>query len=181
MKKTWLYIMPLLIFVGFVIMLYARLGKDPNVMVGNQGVRNLPAFNLPRLDNNAPVSIDDLPKEAVLLNVWGSWCPTCHVEHPFLMSIKDIVPMIGINYKDERQSALAYLQKGGNPFVWSAQDKDGNFALDLGLTGAPETFIVKDGKIYLHILGEINQDNFDARILPCVQDLNTNASVPRCQ
>ena len=96
----------------------------------------------------------------VLLNVWASWCITCLVEHPFLKSItatKD-VKLVGINYKDQINDAQNYLEKNGDPYVLSIYDLSGDFSLKLGVTGAPETFLIIDGEIVSHRIGEVNID-----------------------
>ncbi len=96
----------------------------------------------------------------VLLNVWASWCITCLVEHPFLKSItatKD-VKLVGINYKDQINNAQNYLEKNGDPYVLSIYDLSGDFSLKLGVTGAPETFLIIDGEIVSHRIGEVNID-----------------------
>lgn len=181
--RRWLFLLPILVFVGFVAMLYARLGKDTNALAHAKEGRQLPAFGLPLLSEPSRVLTQtDLPKTPYLLNVWGSWCPTCHAEHPYLMDLaKNGVPMVGINYKDTRTNALAYLNQGGNPFIYSLADEDGAFALDLGLTGAPETFVIDgNGKIWLHIMGQIGEQNYPQIIAPCLDDLNKNAANPRC-
>ena len=90
--------------------------------------------------------------------VWASWCITCLVEHPFLKEItqdKD-VRLIGISYKDLPENAERYLEKNGNPYVFSISDFNGSFSLKLGVTGAPETFLIIDGEIVKHRIGEVN-------------------------
>ena len=87
------------------------------------------------------------------------------------------VTMVGVNYRDDLSDALGYLNDHGDPFVLSIQDGDGTLALDLGLTGAPETFVVDgDGIIRQHILGEVAKANWSARIQPCLQALQTKAN-----
>ena len=92
----------------------------------------------------------------------------------FLMQLEERgVDIVGVNYKDEIGNALSYLNRGGDPFSMSIQDSLGQFALDLGITGAPETFVVDgDGIIRQHIVGEINEANWQDRITPCLMVLN---------
>jgi|TARA_Y100001960_G_C14720193_1_gene851982 cytochrome c biogenesis protein CcmG/thiol:disulfide interchange protein DsbE len=99
-----------------------------------------------------------LLSDKVILNVWASWCITCLVEHPFLKEISDLknVPVIGISYKDQIVNAMNYLEKNGDPYDFSILDLDGDFSLKLGVTGAPETFLIIDGKIVVHRIGEVN-------------------------
>lgn len=173
-KRLIWFILPLLIFGVLIAMLFQRLGKPTEIVTNTAVNRPLPAFTLPLLsDPTQQISQDQLPNKPYLLNVWGSWCPTCKIEHPFLMTLaQQNIPLIGVNYKDELDNALDYLNQYGNPFLMSVRDEDGNLALDLGLTGAPETFVVdQNGQIRQHIIGEINEDNWQSRIAPCFNQL----------
>lgn len=172
--KVW-FLIPFIIFVGLMIMLYMRLGKPVEIIPNTALERPVPTFELPLLsDTTRTMTNDNLPKQPFLINVWGSWCPTCIIEHPFLMQLKERgVNIVGVNYKDEIGNALSYLNQRGDPFSMSIQDLSGQFALDLGLTGAPETFVVGgDGVIRQHIIGEINEENWQNRITPCLMVLN---------
>ena len=172
--KVW-FLIPLIIFIGLMIILYMRLGKPVEIVTNTALERPVPAFELPLLsDTTRTMTNDNLPKQPFLINIWGSWCPTCIVEHPFLMQLKERgVNIVGVNYKDEIGNALSYLNQRGDPFSMSIQDLSGQFALDLGLTGAPETFVVGgDGIIRQHIIGEINEENWQNRITPCLMVLN---------
>ncbi len=172
--KIW-FLIPLIVFFGLVVMLYMRLGEPTDIVTSTALERPVPTFELPLLsDTSRVMTNDNLPEQPYLMNIWGSWCPTCIVEHPFLMELEQRgVTLVGVNYKDEIGNALGYLNRGGDPFSMSIQDLSGQFALDLGLTGAPETFIVDgDGVIRQHIVGEINEENWQARINPCLEVLN---------
>lgn len=174
-KRVLIFLIPFIIFVLMIVMFFNRLGKPTDIVVSTSINKPLPAFSLPLLsDTNRLMTPDNLPKTAFLLNVWGSWCPTCKVEHPFLMELHGQgVPMVGVNYKDELPEALAYLNQYQDPFLFSLQDLDGQYGLKLGLTGAPETFIVDNkGVVYQHITGEINQGNWTTSIKPCMDALN---------
>ncbi|UNU73084.1 DsbE family thiol:disulfide interchange protein [Moraxella nasovis] len=179
MKKStqkWLFIIPLVVFAGLIAMLSLR--QDNVQKAGTSDIvntkstyRQLPSFSLPLLsDPSRTMTNNDLPKTPFILNIWGSWCLTCRVEHPFLMELHDQgVLMIGVNYKDEPEDALTYLNEHSDPFLYSVQDYTGDLALDLGLTGAPESFIVdQDGVVRLHIVGEIHADNYANKIKPCM-------------
>ncbi|WP_367109071.1 DsbE family thiol:disulfide interchange protein [uncultured Psychrobacter sp.] len=168
--KIW-FLIPLLVFVGLIVILFMRLGKPTDIVPNTALERPVPTFELPLLsDTTRMITNDNLPDEPFLMNVWGSWCPTCIVEHPFLMELESRgVNIVGVNYKDEIGNAFRYLNEGGDPFSMSVQDLSGQFALDLGLTGAPETFLVdSDGIIRQHIIGEVNEANWQARIKPCL-------------
>ncbi|ERL56293.1 DsbE family thiol:disulfide interchange protein [Psychrobacter aquaticus] len=172
--KLW-FLIPLIVFIGLIIMLYMRLGKPTDIVTNTALERPVPAFELPLLsDTSRIMTNDNLPDKPFLMNIWGSWCPTCIIEHPFLMQLEARgVNLVGVNYKDEIGDALGYLNRGGDPFSMSIQDLSGQFALDLGLTGAPETFVVDgDGVIRQHIIGEVNESNWQSRIAPCLMVLN---------
>ncbi|MDV2860188.1 DsbE family thiol:disulfide interchange protein [Psychrobacter sp. CAM01] len=172
--KVW-FLIPLLVFIGLLIMLYMRLGKPTDIVTNTALERPVPPFELPLLsDTSRIMTNDNLPDQPFLLNVWGSWCPTCIIEHPFLMQLEERgVNLVGVNYKDDIGDALSYLNRGGDPFSMSIQDLSGQFALDLGLTGAPETFVVDgEGVIRQHIIGEVNESNWQNRITPCLMVLN---------
>ncbi|WP_201597806.1 DsbE family thiol:disulfide interchange protein [Psychrobacter vallis] len=172
--KLW-FLIPLIVFIGLIIMLYMRLGKPTDIVTNTALERPVPAFELPLLsDTSRIMTNDNLPDKPFLMNIWGSWCPTCIIEHPFLMQLEERgVNLVGVNYKDEIGDALGYLNRGGDPFSMSIQDLSGQFALDLGLTGAPETFVVDgDGVIRQHIIGEVNESNWQSRIAPCLMVLN---------
>lgn len=172
--KIW-FLIPLIIFVGLMIMLYMRLGKPVEIVTNTALERPVPTFELPLLsDTTRTMTNDNLPKQPFLINIWGSWCPTCIIEHPFLMQLEERgVNIVGVNYKDEIGNALSYLNQRGDPYSMSIQDLSGQFALDLGLTGAPETFVVDgDGIIRQHIVGEVNEENWQNRITPCLMVLN---------
>lgn len=172
--KLW-FLIPLILFFGLVVILYMRLGKPTDIVTNTALERPVPTFELPLLaDTTRTITNDNLPDKPFLLNVWGSWCPTCVIEHPFLMQLEERgVDIVGVNYKDEIGNALSYLNRGGDPFSMSIQDSLGQFALDLGITGAPETFVVDgDGIIRQHIVGEINEANWQQRVKPCLTVLN---------
>lgn len=173
-KRTLIFVLPLVVFVLLIVMFFNRLGEPTDIVVSTSMNKTLPEFSLPLLtDPTRQMTQADLPKTPFLLNVWGSWCPTCIVEHPFLLELHGQgVPIVGVNYKDELVDALDYLNKHKDPFVYSVQDFDGKYALNLGLTGAPETFVVDGaGVVYQHILGEISQSNWTASIKPCLDAL----------
>ena len=182
-RRLWLWLIPLLMFAGLAVLLGSRLGEDPEVQVSQMVGKPLPTFSLPNLSDGTLLTAQNLPKVPYLLNVWGSWCPSCVVEHPKLLEIAaQGVPIVGVNYKDEQTDALSYLAKHQNPFVLNLQDQAGGLGLDLGLTGAPESFVVDAaGVIRLHVVGVIDADNWQARIQPCLQALTQTGSADACR
>ena len=130
----------------------------------------IPEFELKVLDNTMTVNNDILNGDYVL-NVWASWCITCIIEHPYLTSLsKNGIPVIGLNYKDEQEDAIIWLKKYGNPYQTILHDYKGNLALDLGVTGAPETFLISDGKVIAHYQGEVNDQIWNDVFLPIIKD-----------
>jgi len=172
--KLW-FLIPLIVFLGLIVMLFLRLGKPTEIETNTALERPVPSFELPLLsDTSRTIKTSQLPNKTYLINIWGSWCPTCIVEHPFLLELKERgVDIVGVNYKDEIGNALNYLNGRGDPYLLSVQDESGQFALDLGLTGAPETFVVDSkGVIRQHIIGEVSEVNWQERIAPCMMVLN---------
>jgi len=117
---------------------------------------NLPQFELNELYSQSPLSNKDL-QGTYLINVWASWCVTCRVEHGFLVKLSNKnIPIMGINYKDDRDDAINWINKFGDPYKLIIHDFKGSLALDMGVTGAPETFLVSNGEVLVHYRGEVN-------------------------
>ncbi len=131
-----------------------------------------PEFSLPDLENPAAtVSTDHLSGEYVLLNVWATWCIECRHEHDFLVSLAQSgVPIYGLNWKDERDKALEWLTVLGDPYVASAQDEVGDVAIDYGVYGAPETFLLAPDRtiLYKH-LGPLTAGIWQQRFVPVIE------------
>jgi cytochrome c biogenesis protein CcmG/thiol:disulfide interchange protein DsbE len=109
-----------------------------------------------------------------LLNVWASWCVACRVEHPLLVDLakKNVIPIVGLNYKDKRDAALGWLGQFGDPYQLSVADTDGRVGIDYGVYGVPETFVIdKTGVIRFKQIGPITEDAWRDKILPLLQQL----------
>lgn len=141
----------------------------PSPLVGKPA----PAFNLPSLhEPERRVSLSDLRGAPFLMNVWGSWCAACREEHPVLTRFADSkrVRVVGYNYKDARADALRWLEQFGNPFWLVVTDLEGRTAIDWGVYGAPETFLVDgDGVIRWKHVGPITDATVRDEILPALQ------------
>jgi cytochrome c biogenesis protein CcmG/thiol:disulfide interchange protein DsbE len=110
-----------------------------------------------------------------LLNVWASWCGACKDEHPVLMELasQNIVPVLGLNYKDKREDGMAVLRKSGDPYALTLFDADGKVGFDYGVYGVPETYVIdKEGIIRYKLVGAVTPQNLRDRILPLVTELN---------
>ena len=159
--KRILNLLPLAAFGILVVVLYSFLMQENDQLESVLVDRSFPEFKLPDLENSEDLisksSINNLP---ALINVWATWCIACRVEHPFLMELKNksILTVYGLNYKDDREKALDLLENEGNPFEFSIFDKNGKLAIDLGVYGAPETFLIdKEGIIRVRHVGVLNQ------------------------
>lgn len=135
--------LPLLAFAVLSIFLFRGLWLDPREMPSALVGRPVPAFSLPRLGEDGEVSQADLAGQVGLLNVWATWCPSCRVEHPYLVQLAERgVPVYGLNYKDDDAAALRWLEQLGDPYRFNIADREGTLGLDLGVYGAPETYLV---------------------------------------
>lgn len=161
MKRLALFI-PLAIFIGLSVLFYhllQREGYDPQALPSALIGKPVPSFALTDLDGN-PVSNDDLKGQVYLLNVWATWCATCRIEHPYLNALAEQgVRIIGLDYKDDTVKAVNWLKQLGNPYALVIEDKVGKLGLDLGVTGAPETYLVdKQGIIRYKHIGVVDQN-----------------------
>jgi cytochrome c biogenesis protein CcmG/thiol:disulfide interchange protein DsbE len=130
----------------------------PSALVG----KKVPEFTLVSLLDDKVYTQNDLPNAPYLINFWGTWCPACHVEHPFLMELANSgVSIIGIDYKDQKDLAMQWLEQKGNPYQLILMDEIGNFGVDMGVTGAPETFVVdRSGVVVYRHQGVISAENW---------------------
>jgi|SRR5210317_170784 cytochrome c biogenesis protein CcmG/thiol:disulfide interchange protein DsbE len=143
MRKLLLFI-PLALFIGMGFFLWKGLYLDPREIPSALVDRPMPAFELPSLtEPERKLSAADLKGEVALVNVWATWCPTCKEEHSFLNQLaQQGITIYGINYKDEPVKATAWLQRYLNPYREVILDQEGRLGLDLGVYGAPETYVI---------------------------------------
>jgi cytochrome c biogenesis protein CcmG, thiol:disulfide interchange protein DsbE len=170
------YIAPLVLFLVLVVFLAVGLRLDPNELPSPLINKAAPTFRLPQLkEPTKTFSAEEMRGKVWILNVWASWCITCRDEHPFLFEYarSGVVPIYGLNYKDKREDALAWLGELGDPYVLSAVDLDGRVGIDYGVYGAPETYVIdQSGTIRFKQVGPVTPDIWSTKILPLVQDLN---------
>lgn len=147
----------------------------PSALIGKPA----PAFSLPVLhDPNVHVTDEQLRGAPYILNVWGSWCPTCRDEHPILTRFAETkrVRMIGYNWKDNRDDALRWLEQLGNPYMVVLADEEGRTALDWGIAAAPETFLVDgSGIVRWKYSGAISQDVLDQQLIPALEKVEAES------
>jgi cytochrome c biogenesis protein CcmG/thiol:disulfide interchange protein DsbE len=164
------------LFGVLVVFLAIGLGRDPHLVPSALINKPAPDFALPELrDPSKIVSPQQMRGKVWLLNVWGSWCAACREEHPVLLDIakSGAVPIYGLSWKDKREDALGVLSELGDPYVLNVSDFDGRVAIDYGITGAPETYLIdKNGVIRYKEVGQLTPEIMNRKILPLVQQLN---------
>jgi cytochrome c biogenesis protein CcmG, thiol:disulfide interchange protein DsbE len=170
------FLIPLAIFIVLVGFLAVGLNLDPHEVPSPLVGKPAPEFSVPQL--GAPEKTFS-PKEMLgkvwLLNVWASWCVSCRQEHPVLVEYQrngGTMPVIGLNYKDQRSDGLRWLSQFGDPYVLSAFDADGRVGIDYGVYGVPESYLIdKAGVIRYKQIGPITPEVMAKKILPLVKEL----------
>jgi len=158
-------LLPLIIFITYGKILITDRDGD----FANFKPKEFPEFNLQDL-RDGDIDLKEF-NGISLLNVWASWCITCLVEHPFLTQLSNNdIKLIGLNYKDSKIKAKQWLRKRGDPYLFSIYDPRGDLAFDLGVTGAPETFLIFNQKIIGHIQGELNQEKWQSTFVPLINN-----------
>jgi cytochrome c biogenesis protein CcmG/thiol:disulfide interchange protein DsbE len=179
-NRRVLVLLPLALFFGLAALFLVRLGagdssRIPSALIG----RPAPATDLPGVAglerNGTPVpgiASADFRDAVTVLNVWASWCVPCHDEAPLLMRLATDprIRIVGINYKDQPDNARQFLGRYGNPFAASGADANGRAAIEWGVYGVPETFIVgRDGKIAYKLVGPITPENLERVVKPEIE------------
>src|SRR5437899_3305247 len=169
-------LIPLVLFIGLVAFLMIGLHRDPHEVPSPLINKSAPDFQLQQLNEPAKtISAQEMRGKVWLLNFWGTWCVACREEHPLLLQYAktNAVPIYGVDYKDERTTALQLLQEEGNPYTVTASDPDGRLSIDYGVYGAPETFLIdRGGVIRYKQIGPITQEAWQKEILPRVKQFN---------
>ena len=152
------------------------LNRDPREVPSPLIGKPAPAFSLTRLeDPNATIALADLRGKVWMLNVWASWCVACREEHPLLVALakRDLLPIYGLDYKDQRDDGMAWLSRMGNPYQASLFDGEGRVGIDFGVYGVPETFIIdKTGTIRMKHIGPLTPQVIETQIEPLLKKLN---------
>jgi len=173
--KSLRFIIPLAVFVVLVGFLALGLNLDPKLVPSPLINKPAPSFALPRLDDAAKtMRRDDLLGKAWVLNVWASWCGPCRDEHPQVLALArgNYAPIVGLNYKDQRDDARGWLQQLGDPYTVSLSDSDGRTGIDWGVYGVPETFVIdRNGRIAYKLVGPITPEALEKTILPLIRKL----------
>ncbi|MFO1267073.1 MAG: DsbE family thiol:disulfide interchange protein [Rubrivivax sp.] len=174
--RFWLFLTPLVAFAVLAVLLGRGLSLDPREVPSPFVGKPAPAFTLPRLDDgSATVKLEDFAGKAWILNVWASWCGPCRDEHPVWVEFarRTKVPIVGLNYKDKRSAAQPWLAQLGNPYAMSLFDGDGKVAIDWGVYGVPETFIIdRQGIVRLKHVGPITAELLRDKIEPLLKKID---------
>lgn len=172
----WRHALPLLAFACLVLALWRGLRLDPHEVPSPLVGRPAPAFVSPRLDDPASsIRNTDLLGRVWVLTVWASWCDSCREEQAAvdLLARTGQVPVMGLDYKDTREQARAWLMRYGNPFRDTLFDPEGRVGLDYGVYGVPETFVIdRAGVVRLKLVGALDREAIDTRILPLLKALD---------
>jgi cytochrome c biogenesis protein CcmG/thiol:disulfide interchange protein DsbE len=186
--RTWSLALPLVIFAGLAGLFWLALfSGDPSRLPSALLGKAVPAFTLPPIEglNTGTAAVDgfrtpDLATgEPTIVNVWASWCVPCHEEHPLLMALakEPGVRLYGINYKDDPAAARRFLGRYGNPFAKVGADRSGRVAIDWGVYGVPETYVITgDGKIAYKHVGPLTETVIRDKLLPL---LKNSAATPQ--
>lgn len=175
-RRLWPALLPLAVFMALagIFLLQLLSGRDasvvPSALIGAQA----PATNLPPLENSTLPGIDSASFEGqvTLVNVWASWCVPCRQEHPYLMAVgqDERISIAGINYKDRPENARRFLGELGNPFDSIGVDNSGRTAIDWGVYGVPETFLVgRDGTVLYKHVGPFSDTSFRDELVPAIE------------
>ena len=167
------FFLPVIIFIGLAATLWKGLYLDPKELPSMLIDKPMPEFALTSVQG-LPVGNADLPDQAFLLNVWGSYCLPCLIDHPTFMRLLEDghLPVVGVNYRDQKELAIEWLQDNGDPFSFSILDEDGRFGIDLGVYGAPETYLVDaNGVIRYRHVSVLDETVWKEEFMPAIAEL----------
>ena len=172
-RRAWVFL-PLVVFLAVAGLFLVRLGSgDPSRLPSALLNRPVPDFDLPPIEGARIPGLadEDLAEGVTIVNVWGSWCGPCRLEHPYLMRLAEDprFELVGINWKDLPENAIRFLGALGNPFSRVGADRRGGAAIDWGVYGAPETFVVKDGIIRYKFVGPLSEEALAADFMPALE------------
>ena len=176
--KRLILLVPLALFLGVALFLYRGLFLDPSELPSALIGKPFPQFTLPAVLGEGSVSRADLVGKPALVNVWATWCVSCRAEHPVLNKLAQMgVVVHGVNYKDDNASARKWLTELHNPYQLNIEDARGSLGLDLGVYGAPETFMIdKNGIIRHKYVGVIDERVWREQLAPLYQELVDEAA-----
>ena len=167
-------------FLALVVLLGVGLNLNPREVPSPLIGKAAPAFDLPQLhEPSQRFTPAEMKGRVWMLNVWASWCVSCRQEHPVLMDLarSGVLPIYGLDYKDEPEAAVKWLQQFGNPYKLSAVDAKGQVGIDYGVYGVPETYIIdKRGVIRYKQIGVLTPEIVQKKVLPLVKQLEAESA-----
>ncbi len=165
---------PLIIFISLAVMFYIGLGVNPRLVPSPLIGKPVPVFELPLLNKAGTFSNKDFVGKVTLLNVWASWCFVCREENETVKQLsRRGIRVIGYNYKDKPKDAKAWLRQLGNPYKEVISDVDGRVAIDWGVYGAPETFLIdRKGIIRYKVIGSLSSPKALQDLLKKMKELD---------
>jgi cytochrome c biogenesis protein CcmG/thiol:disulfide interchange protein DsbE len=173
--RRLLFLLPVLVFLIIAVALGYGLIRDAGVRPAALIGKPVPEFSLPPVTGRTlGLSSDDLEGEVSLVNVFASWCTACRLEHPLFMRLEeeDVVPIHGLNYKDRPQDAARWPDELGDPYTRTGADRDGRVAIEWGVYGVPETFVIdREGRILFKQVGPVAPEVYQKRIRPLLEEL----------
>lgn len=192
MKKLPIVVIPLVLFVLLVFFLFRGLFSDPRALDSQVNGKPLPDFSLPDLmQPDTTYTPQDLTGDVTILNVWGVWCVTCAVEMPYLTQLRKEqgVRFVGLYFDQDidpdfgtktlarvQQEVASMLGRYGNPYAFNIFDVYRDTSLDLGVTGAPEHFVIDaEGVVRMHHIGDINERVWKNKVGPLYNKLKAEA------
>ena len=171
-----LLLLPLVLFIGLVAFLLIGLHRDPHEVPSPLINKPAPEFKLSQLrEPSKTFSPQEMRGKVWILNFWGTWCVACREEHPLLLeySKAGAVPIYGVDYKDDRATAMQMLDEEGNPYALTVSDPDGRTSIDYGVYGAPESYLIdRNGVIRFKQIGPITAEVWQKEILPRAKQLS---------
>lgn len=174
-SRIWIFLVPLAAFAVLTVFLGRGLSLNPREVPSPFIGKPAPTFTLTRLDDAAvSVKSSDFQGKVWVLNVWASWCGPCRDEHPLWVDFarRNPVPIVGLNYKDQRSNALPWLRQLGDPYVMSLHDGDGKVAIDWGVYGVPETFVIdRQGVVRFKHVGPVTAELLRGKIEPLLRTI----------
>jgi cytochrome c biogenesis protein CcmG, thiol:disulfide interchange protein DsbE len=171
-----LLLLPLVLFIGLVAFLLVGLRRDPHEVPSPLINKTAPDFKLTQLrEPNKTFSTQEMRGKVWVLNFWGTWCVACRDEHPLLVEYakSGVLPIYGVDYKDDRNAAMQMLAEEGNPYTLTVSDPDGRTSIDYGVYGAPESYLIdRNGVIRFKQIGPITEEVWQKEFLPRARQLN---------
>ena len=173
------YLIPIFVMIVMGAIFVVGLGRDPTKLPSPFIGKAAPAMDLPDLfDDSVRISNKTFAGDMVLINFWATWCPGCFDEHDFLLELaaSGVIPIYGINWRDNRTEAISWLQRLGDPFTANAFDGNNRTGIDWGVYGAPATFLIDaQGTVIYKHLGPLSRDSWQRDFVPILNARDTNA------